>query len=179
MAADVERHGRARRFLSHSPQATEELGRVVGSVLGAGSIVILDGELGSGKTCFVRGLARGLGVAERVQSPTYALMHTYPGRLELFHFDAWMEGRERAFLLDGGLEWMQAGGVSVIEWGSRVRECLPRPLLALTFEHRGESTRAITLEVDDRGGSELSEYARSLWSLVAKLDLPHGVEESH
>jgi tRNA threonylcarbamoyladenosine biosynthesis protein TsaE len=178
MAAEIESNGRARRFVSHAPQATEELGRVVGSLLGAGSIVILDGELGSGKTCFVRGLARGLGVTERVQSPTYALMHTYPGRLELFHFDAWMEGRERAFLLDGGLEWMQSGGVSVIEWGSRVRECLPRPLLALTFEHRGESARAITIGVDDRGGSALSESARLLWNLIAKLELPEGVEES-
>lgn len=177
MAADAGRSPPARVFVSHSPEATEALGAALGAGLGAGAIVTLDGELGSGKTCFVRGLARGLGVVERVQSPTYALMHSYPGRLELYHFDAWMEGRERAFLLDGGLEWMQAGGVSVIEWGSRVSECLPRPLLALAFEHRGPEERRIAITVDVRAGLEGSAGARALTDLVAGLAAPAGLEE--
>jgi tRNA threonylcarbamoyladenosine biosynthesis protein TsaE len=178
MAAESDRRTLRRRFLSRSPRATEELGRALGEKLRAGSVVILDGELGSGKTCFVRGLARGLGVVERVQSPTYALMHTYPGRLELFHFDAWMEGRERAFLLDGGLEWMQAGGVSVVEWGSRVSECLPRPLLALAFEHKGPSEREIAIDVVEQSGSERSSEGRALLEVVTELALPAGIEES-
>jgi tRNA threonylcarbamoyladenosine biosynthesis protein TsaE len=177
MAAESDPRRIARTFVSRSPAATEALGAALGAGLQAGSVVTLDGELGSGKTCFVRGLARGLGVTERVQSPTYALMHNYSGRLELYHFDAWMEGRERAFLLDGGLEWMQAGGVSVIEWGNRVEECLPRPLLALAFAHRGPDEREIRVVLEDRLGAESSPAARALSELVLRLAPPSGIEE--
>jgi tRNA threonylcarbamoyladenosine biosynthesis protein TsaE len=177
MAADV-RTG-ARRFLSRDPEGTQALGAQLGRALEAGAILTLDGELGSGKTCFVRGLARGLGVEGGVQSPTYALMQSYSGRVELYHFDAWMERRERAYLLDGGLEWMHAGGVSVIEWGSRVLECLPRPLLALAFEHRGASERAIEIGVLDREAREESPAARELERIVRELALPPQLEELH
>ena len=134
-----------RRFVSRSPAATEALGAALGRELEAGSVLALDGDLGSGKTCFVRGLARGLGIEAPVTSPSYALLQSYPGRLELHHLDAWMEGRERAFLLDGGLEWLHAGGVAAIEWGSRVEELLPEPRWSIRFEHRGESSRAIEI----------------------------------
>jgi tRNA threonylcarbamoyladenosine biosynthesis protein TsaE len=166
----------ARRFLSRDPEGTEALGSALGRALEPGAVLTLDGELGSGKTCFVRGLAHGLGVEGDVQSPTYALMQSYPGRVELFHFDAWMERRERAYLLDGGLEWMHAGGVSVIEWGSRVLECLPRPLFALTFEHRGARERSIEIGVLDREGAG-SPAARALERVVRDLAVPTHVEE--
>jgi tRNA threonylcarbamoyladenosine biosynthesis protein TsaE len=174
MAAEA---ARARTFLSRSEAATEALGERIGASVRAGTVVTLDGELGSGKTCFVRGLARGLGVTERVNSPTYALMHTYPGRLELYHFDAWMEGRERAFLMDGGLEWMQSGGVAVIEWGNRVAEFLPRPLLALAFEHRGANERRISVRVIEREGASDSAETTELARLVDGLAAPDGAEE--
>lgn len=132
-----------RRFLSRSPAATEALGAALGARLAPGSVLALEGDLGSGKTCFVRGLARGLEVEAAVSSPTFALLQSYPGRLELHHFDAWMEGRERAFLLDGGLEWLHAGGVAAIEWGERLGELLPVPRWSIRFEHRGPMERAI------------------------------------
>jgi tRNA threonylcarbamoyladenosine biosynthesis protein TsaE len=174
---DADARTSTRRFLSRDPAATQALGAELGSRLAAGAILTLDGELGSGKTCFVRGLARGLGVEGDVQSPTYALMQSYSGRVELYHFDAWMERRERAYLADGGLEWMHAGGVSVIEWGSRVLECLPRPLLALAFEHRSASERAIEIGVLDRDARESSPAARELERVVRTLAVPPRVEE--
>jgi tRNA threonylcarbamoyladenosine biosynthesis protein TsaE len=149
-----------RRYLSRSPAATEALGAALGRELEAGSVLALDGDLGSGKTCFVRGLARGLGIEAPVTSPSYALLQSYPGRLELHHLDAWMEGRERAFLLDGGLEWLHARGVAVIEWGSRVEELLPEPRWSIRFEHRGESSREIEIACVGTGTAIAAARAR-------------------
>lgn len=150
----------ARTFVSRSPAATEALGASLGGALVPGAIVALDGDLGSGKTTFVRGLARGLDIADAVSSPTYALLQTYAGRLELYHFDAWMEGRERAFLLDGGLEWLHSGGVAVVEWAQRVEELLSEPRLHVAFEHRGPSERRVRVSID---GRETSERPLARW----------------
>lgn len=137
-----------RVLLTRVPEETEELAAALGRLLPAGAVVTLDGELGSGKTCFVRGLARGLGTPEPVSSPTYTLMHEYRGgRLPLFHFDAWMSGREAAFLADGGAEALHADGVAVLEWGSRVAEYLPATRLEVRIEHAGERERRIRLRL--------------------------------
>lgn len=144
-----------RVFRSRGPEATEALGESLGRALSSRTLIALDGDLGAGKTCFVRGLARGLGVTDVVSSPTYALLQSYPGRVELHHLDAWMEGRERAFLLDGGLEWVASSGVTVIEWATRVADVLPEPRLAITLEVVDPETRLVTLEVvgpEPRGG---------------------------
>ncbi|MFN0007531.1 MAG: tRNA (adenosine(37)-N6)-threonylcarbamoyltransferase complex ATPase subunit type 1 TsaE [Planctomycetota bacterium] len=153
-----------RTFLSRSPAATRALGEDLGRLLPAGSIVALDGELGSGKTCFVQGLAAGLGVADPVTSPTYALMQSYSGRLDLHHFDAYMEGRERALLQDGGLEWMHAGGVAAVEWARRVSDVLPLPRVWIRFEHAGEHERRLSITVEGQGAA-----AQRLASIVGDL----------
>jgi len=141
----------SRCFLSRSPAATRSLGESLGRVLPAGTVVALDGDLGSGKTCFVQGLAVGLGVRDPVTSPTYALLQSYSGRLDLHHFDAYMEGRERALLRDGGLEWMHAGGVAAVEWAHRVADVLPRPHLHIRLEHAGASERRLAISVEGAG----------------------------
>jgi tRNA threonylcarbamoyladenosine biosynthesis protein TsaE len=161
-----------RRFVSESQAATEALGEVIGARLEAGALLLLDGELGSGKTTFVRGLARGLGVRERVTSPTYALLQTYTGRLELSHLDAWMEGRERAFLIDGGAEALAQAGVAVIEWGGRVAQFLPEARLRLELEHAGPERRRVRAWVEGAGPP-----AERLAALLAHLELPPGVLE--
>lgn len=167
--------GVERGFLSSSPEATEAFGEVLGgrlSELEGGALVLLDGELGSGKTCFVRGLARGLGVVDRVSSPTYALLQSYRGRRELLHFDAWMEGRERAFLLDGGLEGLDGNAVAVVEWAARVADVLPPTRLRIELAHAGPSARAFVLRVEGEG-----QRARELERVVAELAPPAGVRE--
>ncbi|HRV82475.1 MAG TPA: tRNA (adenosine(37)-N6)-threonylcarbamoyltransferase complex ATPase subunit type 1 TsaE, partial [Planctomycetota bacterium] len=108
------------RFVSHDSEATLALAEHVGRGLRAGEVLALSGDLGSGKTTFVRGLARGMGITDPVSSPTYTLMHAYEGTgLELFHFDAWMEGRQKSLLADGGSGVLETGGVAVVEWASR------------------------------------------------------------
>lgn len=155
-------------FLCDSPEASEAVACSLGARLRAGDVLALDGELGSGKTAFVRGLARGLGVEEPVSSPTYVLMNVYSGRLELYHFDAWMEGREEAFLADGGAEWLRAGGVAAVEWAERVAPWLPLPRLSVRMAHVGPSTRRIEIEVlPDAEGRD-----GGLGSLLAGLQAP-------
>jgi len=165
--------GLERRFVSRAPEATEALGCWLGERLGPGSVLALDGELGSGKTTFVRALARGLGVAGPVTSPTYALLQTYPGRLELAHFDAWMERRERSFLSEGGWEWLGGEGVAVVEWAARVADWLPAERLAIEFAHRGAEERTLRLAVLGEG-----PRARELAELLAALPALAGLEES-
>jgi tRNA threonylcarbamoyladenosine biosynthesis protein TsaE len=152
--------------------ATEELGARLAQRLAGGELIRLEGDLGAGKTCFVRGLARGLGVRSPITSPTYALMAEHAGRLTLRHCDAWMEGRERAFLQDGGAEWLDAGGVAAIEWGSRVADVLPASRLTVELAHAGATRRSIRVRVE--GASESSaELAR----IIAALPAVPGLEE--
>lgn len=167
---------RTRTFLSRSPAATRSLGESLGRLVPPGTVVALDGELGSGKTCFVQGLAAGLGVLDPVTSPTYALLQSYSGRLDLHHFDAYMEGRERALLQDGGLEWMHAGGVAAVEWARRVADVLPLPRLCIRLEHVGTSERrlAITVEGDGRAADRLAQIVAGDW---AGIDAQGGLEE--
>ena len=165
--------GVERRFVSRSPEASEALGRWLGERLGAGAVLALDGELGSGKTTFVRALARGLGVSGPVTSPTYALLQTYPGRLELAHFDAWMERRERSFLSEGGWEWLGAEGVAVVEWAARVADWLPPERLAIEFAHRAAEERSLRLSVLGEG-----PRARALAEIVAAIPPLEGLQES-
>src|SRR5580700_53736 len=108
-------------FTSHSPAETESLGEKFGSAAERGLVFALSGELGAGKTQFVKGLARGLGISARVHSPTFTLVNEYGGgRLKLFHLDLYrLETREQ--ILSGGIEeFLQPDGVSVIEWAERI-----------------------------------------------------------
>lgn len=154
---------------SPAPEATEALGEALGRCLPPDAVLALDGDLGTGKTTLVRGLARGLRIGEGISSPTYVLMQAHEGgRLPLYHFDAWMEGREKALFLDGGDHWLHAGGVAVVEWASRVVEHLPDDRLEVLLGHRGPEERSVVLRV--RRGSPLEAVLdRVLDELGARL----------
>ncbi len=110
-------------ILSHNPAETESLGEQFGRAAKCGWVIALTGELGAGKTQFVRGLARGLGVTARVHSPTFTLVNEYGGgRVKLFHLDLYrLETREQ--ILSAGIEeFLSPDGVSVIEWAERLED---------------------------------------------------------
>ena len=164
----------ARTFVSSSAQATEALGAQLGGALGPNAVVALVGELATGKTCLVRGLAHGLGAVEPVQSPTFTLLRQHSGRLPLYHFDAWMEGRERAFLEGGGADWLYAGGVAVLEWAGRVADFLPLPRLEITLEHLSlEVRRLVVRRLGDAPGpgQDPAGLLAALLGLRATADL--------
>src|SRR5882757_8283556 len=108
-------------FISHSPAETESLGERWGRAAQRGLVLALSGDLGAGKTQFVKGLARGLGVTARVHSPTFTLVNEYGGgRLKLFHLDLYRLETQEQILSAGIEEFLQPDGVSVIEWAERM-----------------------------------------------------------
>lgn len=110
-------------------------------------VVALRGTLGAGKTCFVKGLAAGLGVEDtrRVVSPTFVLMRVYRGRLPLYHFDAYRLSDAEEMEETGCTETFRSGGVSVVEWAERVPECLPAEHFAVDIEIEARTRRRFHL----------------------------------
>lgn len=107
-------------FISHSPAETEALGEDWGRHATAGLVIGLTGDLGAGKTQLVKGLARGLGIAARVHSPTFTLVNTYDGgRLPLYHLDLYRLETPRQIVEAGLEEFLSTKGVTVIEWAER------------------------------------------------------------
>jgi tRNA threonylcarbamoyladenosine biosynthesis protein TsaE len=166
-----------RRLVTRAPLATEELGAALGARLPAGSVVALLGELGTGKTTFVRGLARGLEVEDEVTSPTFALMHEALGRLPFFHLDAWRSAAAARFLEGGAAEWLEGQGVAAIEWAERVEPYLAEPRLELRLTHLGPEERRIEiwLVASPRAGAD--GPAAELRAAVRALPLPAGARE--
>ena len=110
-------------FISHSPADTEALGERFGRAAQAGLVIALSGELGAGKTQFVKGLARGLGITARVHSPTFTLVNEYDGgRLRLFHLDLYRLETPQALASAGVEDFLEPDGVAVIEWAERLED---------------------------------------------------------
>lgn len=137
---------------SNSPQETETLAKRIAAVLPGGVLILLSGELGAGKTCFVRGLARGLNVPSDVAitSPTYVLQHIYRGgRLTVYHIDAYrLMGGADEFEASGLQECMSdADGVVCMEWPEKVPgEPLNPERLEISIEHMDLEKRVLTLK---------------------------------
>lgn len=135
----------ATSLVSDSPEATTAAGERLGARLGPGDVVGLTGELGAGKTCFVQGLVRGLGVATPATSPTFVLVNEYRGRLPVHHVDVYRT-QSLTELLDLGLEELLAGGgITVVEWADRCEPLLPPRMIRVHIEGVGEEPRRITI----------------------------------
>src|SRR2546425_3609147 len=119
---------------SARPEETEGAGERLGRTLGPGDVVALTGELGAGKTCFVQGIARGVGVTTRPTSPTFVLVNEYRGRLPVHHVDAYRTNSVTE-LADLGLEEMIDGdAVTVIEWAEKAGPLLPKRTIHVHIE---------------------------------------------
>lgn len=133
---------------SFSLDETQAIGQKIGKIVVAGTLITLYGSLGSGKTSFVQGLARGLGVPPDyyITSPTYTLINDYPGRCRLYHVDLYrIDGIDEAE--DIGLyEVMEGDGITAIEWADRIEKDLPSDRVRLEFETNNDDSRAITLQ---------------------------------
>ena len=131
-------------FISNSAEETESFGREFAQKVKAGDVLALSGELGSGKTQFVKGLTAGLGAATPATSPTFTLIHEYPGgRLPIYHFDFFrIEDRQSVERL-GLDDYFFGDGVSVIEWADRFPDLIPEHVRQISFETKSETQRAI------------------------------------
>ena len=134
------------RLVSRSPEDTRHVGERLGARLGRGDVVACVGELGAGKTCFIQGLARGLGVTGDVTSPTFVLVNHYRGRLPVYHLDAYRTG-SLTELVDLGLEEMLHGdGVTVIEWADKLLPLLPARTIHVHLSGLGDEPREIRIQ---------------------------------
>jgi len=131
-------------FISNSPDETESLGRQFAGSVKGGDVLALTGELGSGKTQFVKGFVAGLGATTPVTSPTFTLIHEYSsGRIPIYHFDFFrIEDRQSVERL-GLDEYFFGDGVSVIEWADRFAELIPEHGRWISFETKSETQRTI------------------------------------
>ena len=134
-------------FISNGPVDTEAIGRRFAEHIHAGSVLALQGDLGSGKTLFVKGLVAGLGSSVNVTSPTFTILHEYRGgRLPVYHFDFFrVEDRQSVARL-GLDDYFYGDGVSVIEWADRFPEFIPEQAQWVLFEIKSETQRAITFQ---------------------------------
>ncbi len=141
--------------IADSPEATAAAGERLGTRLEPGDVVGLTGALGAGKTCFVQGLVRGLGVTAVATSPTFVLVNEYRGRLPVHHVDLYRT-QSLTELLDLGLEELLAGGgVTLVEWADRCEPLLPPRTIRVHIEGVGDEPRRITItegKTDGGGG---------------------------
>ena len=134
-------------FISNSPAETEAIGRQLAERIDVGAVLALKGELGSGKTLFVKGLVAGLGSSADVTSPTFTIAHEYRGgRLPVYHFDFFRLEDSQSLAQLGLDDYFFGDGLSVIEWADRFPEFIPEQARRISFEIKSETQRAITFK---------------------------------
>ena len=142
-------------FITNSPEETEAVGKALAAVLTPGTVIAYRGDLGAGKTAFTRGLARGLGIADPVTSPTYTIVNEYlSGRMPLFHFDMYRLHSADDLFDIGWDDYLERGGVCAVEWSENVWEAM-EDAIVVTIEKTGDESRKITIE----GGAELADFS--------------------
>ena len=130
-------------YITNSYLETVKLGEEYAKTLKGGDVVLLNGDLGAGKTAFTKGIAKGLGIEKEVLSPTYAYMNDYNG--VLYHYDCYrLSSGEDAEAL-GLTEYFYAGGISVVEWSENISDVLPKQVKRVEITKISENQRKITL----------------------------------
>ena len=133
-------------YFSTSEQETEELGRRLAEGLPGGAVIAMYGDLGAGKTAFVRGMARGLGLDCRVSSPTFTIVNEYLGQRELIHFDMYrLSGADELFDI-GWEDYLSRGAVCAVEWSEKVEDAFYGDEIVVRIEKLGDTHRKITIE---------------------------------
>lgn len=140
------------KFLSNSPADTRKIAADLAATLSGGEVIAFYGDLGMGKTCFVSGLAEGLGFCGEVSSPTFAIINEYlGGRLNLYHFDMYRVSGWDDLYSTGYFEYMESGGVLAVEWSENIEAALPENVIRVTIKRTSESERQIIIT----GGNNL------------------------
>lgn len=128
-------------FVSHNQEETLAWAGAYAKSLRAGDTVLLEGEMGAGKTLVAKGIAKGLGISEEVTSPTYAYINSYGGRL--FHFDCYRVSSEAQAFQLGFADYFEAGGICLVEWSENIAGLLPANCKRVQILKRGETEREI------------------------------------
>jgi tRNA threonylcarbamoyladenosine biosynthesis protein TsaE len=138
-------------ILSKSTSETIRIGKSIGSRLLPGDVVALVGELGAGKTQFIKGLAAGVGIGNPtyISSPSFTLINEYPGKIPFYHIDLFRLEREKEAEELGLEDYFQGGGITAIEWADKIISLLPKEMLFIHIAYTGKNTRS--LEITGKG----------------------------
>lgn len=135
-------------FITNSEQETERLGAELAEKLPGGTVVAMFGDLGAGKTAFVRGMAKGMGLECRVSSPTFTIVNEYLGERSLIHFDMYRLSSADELFDIGWEDYLSRGAVCAVEWSENVREAFRGDEVTVSIEKLDERRRRITVEGD-------------------------------
>ena len=133
-------------FITNNERQTERLGASFSKNLPGGTVVAMYGELGAGKTAFVRGMAAGMNISARVSSPTFTIVNEYIGPRELIHFDMYRLSSADELFDIGWEDYLSRGAVCVVEWSENVRDAFDGEEISVTVEKLGDSIRRFTFE---------------------------------
>lgn len=133
-------------YYTNSDKETEAVGEAFGKAVPDGTVVAMYGDLGAGKTAFVRGMARGMGITERVSSPTFTIVNEYLGDRTLIHFDMYRLGSADELFDIGWEDYIARGAVCAVEWSENVEEAFYGDEVRLTIEKTSDTSRKITIE---------------------------------
>jgi len=126
--------GRSRVVVLDTPERTRSFGVDIAALFLPNTIFALSGDLGSGKTSFVKGVAEGLGISSTIQSPTFTYLNVYEeGRIPLYHFDLYRINKSEDFFSMGFEEYFEKGGITMIEWAERLEKQIPEAAISLSF----------------------------------------------
>lgn len=135
-----------REFISNSEKDTENIAAEFAKELKSGDFIAFFGDLGSGKTAFVRGLCSVFCKNARVSSPTYAIVNEYRGEVDIFHFDMYRITDDDSLYSTGFYDYLDRGGICAVEWSENITFALPEDRYDVTFEKTGENSRRIVVE---------------------------------
>ncbi|MBO7218151.1 MAG: tRNA (adenosine(37)-N6)-threonylcarbamoyltransferase complex ATPase subunit type 1 TsaE [Clostridia bacterium] len=134
------------KIVTSSPEETENFAHLLSEKLSGGEVIAFRGGMGMGKTCFTRGLARGLGFEGQVTSPTFALVNEYiGGRLPLYHFDMYRVESWEDLYSSGYFDYLEAGGVIAAEWSENIENALDGKVITIEFSRLSDNAREITV----------------------------------
>ena len=142
----MPKKGKTVNFVSHSPEETLKFGALLGELARPGNIFLLIGDLGAGKTCLTQGIARGLNIKETVISPSFVLVREHKGRIPLFHIDLYRLDRIEEIINLGLEQYLDNGGLSVIEWADKGLTILPQDNLLIEFSYISANQRNLVLK---------------------------------
>lgn len=160
--------------VSLSPDETGRLGRLIGLHAPPGIVIALLGNLGSGKTRLVQGIASGLDVPDlAVNSPTFTLIQEYEGRFPIAHFDTYRLRSPDEFAELGVEEYFSGNWVSLVEWADRVEALLPKDRLTIRLVHLGENERELSLKGSGPRSTKLLETLSAAWPSPSETRVPN------
>jgi tRNA threonylcarbamoyladenosine biosynthesis protein TsaE len=158
-------------FQTHSPRETFRLGKRIGSRLEPGDVIALVGELGTGKTHLIQGLAAGAGIGRSsyVSSPSFTLIHEYAGKVPFYHIDLYRLAAEKEAEALGLEDYVGGKGITAIEWADKIPSLLPREILMIRLSYLGEHSRSV----------EIAAVGTHYEAILGPLSGGHGWGEEH